>query len=214
VQRDDAVAAPARLAGRRRLGAAASGAAAAAGRRGQDRLGPRQRGRLAGARQGRGQKGGAAVGPNPTDRGKPGTHHQLIAERGGAPLAAFSTAANVNEGTVLERLVAAIPPRKRPRSRPGRPRRRPAKRRADKADDSAKNRRLLRRRHITPRIARRGIDSSERRGRHRGVAERDVAWLHRNRRLLVREERRPELHQAFLELGCALICWHLLTRGS
>jgi transposase len=133
----------------------------------------------------------------------------VVAERGGAPLAALLTAANVNEGTVLERLVDAIPPIKRPG---GRPRRRPAKLYADKAYDSAKNRHALRRRHIIPRIARRGIDSSERLGRYRWVVERDVAWLHRNRRLLVRYERDPDLHQAFLDLGCALICWHILTR--
>ncbi len=119
----------------------------------------------------------------------------------------------MNEGTVLERLVDAIPPLRQPNRRPGRPRRRPAKLHADKAYDAAKNRALLRRRHITPRIARRGIDSSTRLGRYRWVVERDVAWLHRNRRLLVRYERRTQLHQAFLHLGCALICWQLLTRG-
>jgi hypothetical protein len=43
------------------------------------------------------------------------------------------------------------------------------------------------------------------------VAERSFAWLHRNRCLLIRYERRPELHQAFLDLGAALICWQLLT---
>jgi transposase len=135
----------------------------------------------------------------------------VVVERGGAPLAVLQTAANVNEGTVLERLVDAIPPLRRPHGRPGRPRRRPAKLHADKAYDSAKNRRALRRRGIIPRIARRGIDSSERLGRYRWVVERELAWLHRNRRLLVRYERRPELHQAFLHLGCALVCWQLLT---
>jgi hypothetical protein len=41
--------------------------------------------------------------------------------------------------------------------------------------------------------------------------ERTIAWLHRNRRLLVRYERRADLHQGLLDLGCALICWQLLT---
>ena len=53
-----------------------------------------------------------------------------------------------------------------------------------------------------------------RRGRHRWVAERDFAWLHRNRRLLIRYERHPELHDAFLDLGCALICWQFLGRDG
>jgi transposase len=133
-----------------------------------------------------------------------------VAEGHGAPLAALSTAANVNEGTVLARLVDAIPPLKRPRGRPGRPRRRPDKVHADLGYASRRNRAALRRRGITPRIARKGIESRERLGRYRWVVERDFAWLHRNRRLLIRYERAPELHDAFLHLGCALICWQLL----
>jgi transposase len=154
--------------------------------------------------------GGAGTGPNPTDRGKPGAHHHILTERGGAPLVIFSTAANANEGTVLARLVDAVPPLKQPPGRPGRPRRRPDKLHADKAYASKKNRTLLRQRGITPRIARPKVDTSRRLGRYRWVAERSFAWLHRNRRLLVRYERDPELHDAFLHLGCALICWQLL----
>jgi transposase len=119
----------------------------------------------------------------------------------------------VNEGTVLERLVDAIPPLRQPRGRPGRPRRRPDKLHADLGYASRRNRAALRRRGIAPRIARKGIESRERLGRYRWRVERDFAWLHRNRRLLVRYERDPELHDAFLHLGCALICWHLLHRG-
>ena len=35
---------------------------------------------------------------------------------------------------------------------------------------------------------------------------RSFAWLHRNRCLLVRFERRDARHQAFLSLCCALMC--------
>jgi transposase len=115
----------------------------------------------------------------------------------------------VNEGTVLEQVVDAIPPIRQPR---GRPRRRPAKLHADKAFDSDRCRRALRRRGITPRIARRGLDSREHLGRYRWVAERDFAWLHRNRRLLIRYERDDALHEAFLHLGCALICWQFVLK--
>jgi hypothetical protein len=137
-----------------------------------------------------------------------------VTERGGAPLAVFQTAANVNEGTVLARLVDAIPALRQPRGRPGRPRRRPAKLHAEKAYASRRNRAALRQRHIAPRSARPGIDSSERLGRHRWVAERTLAWLHRNRRRLIRYERRDDLHQAFLDLGAALSCWQLLTHDQ
>lgn len=136
-----------------------------------------------------------------------------MTDRRGIPLAAFSTAANVNEGTVLDRLVDAIPPLKLPGGRPGRPRRRPAKLHADKAYDSRRCRALLRRRSITPRIARKGIESSTRLGRYRWVAERTFAWLHRNRRLLVRYERHPGLHDAFLDLACSLICCQFLAHA-
>jgi hypothetical protein len=37
-----------------------------------------------------------------------------------------------------------------------------------------------------------------------------IAWLHRVRRLTVRYERRADVHQAFLTLGCVLICWRYL----
>jgi hypothetical protein len=57
-----------------------------------------------------------------------------------------------------------------------------------------------------------GVESSERLGKHRWVVERTLAWRNRFRRLTVRYERRADLHQAFLSLGCALICWRFLTR--
>ena len=137
-----------------------------------------------------------------------------MADRRGVPLATFSTAANVNEGTVLERLVDAIPLLRQPHGRPGHPRRRPTKLHADKAYASRANRVALRRRHIAARIARPKVDSSTKLGRYRWVAERDFAWLHRNRRLLIRYERHPEFHDAFLDLGCALICWQFLERDG
>jgi transposase len=137
-----------------------------------------------------------------------------VADRRGVPLAACSTPANVNEGTVLARLVDAIPPLKPPHGGPGRPRQRPDKLHADLGYASRRNRALLRRRHIAPRIARKGVESRTRLGRYRWVAERDFAWLHRHRHLLVRYERDPELHDAFLDLGCALICWQFLQRDG
>jgi transposase len=65
---------------------------------------------------------------------------------------------------------------------------------------------MLRRRGIAPRIARRGVESSQRLGRHRWKVERSLAWLLANRRLTVRYERRADILSAFLDLACALIC--------
>ncbi len=125
------------------------------------------------------------------------------------PLAVRLTAANVNECTLLETMLDAIPP---VRGKRGRPRRRPMKLHADKAYDYASCRRACRARHIQPRIARKGIESSERLGRHRWVVERTLAWLARYRRLVVRYDRRADIHQALLSLGCSLICWQALNR--
>jgi hypothetical protein len=50
-------------------------------------------------------------------------------------------------------------------------------------------RQALRRRGITPRIARRGIESSERLGRFRWIVERTNAWVLAYRRLMVRVDR-------------------------
>jgi IS5 family transposase len=132
-----------------------------------------------------------------------------VVDRQGIPLAKVITAANVHDSRVLEELLDAIPPIKRPW---GRPRKRPAKLHADKAYDFDRCRHACRRRHIQSRIARRGIDSSEKLGRHRWVVERTLAWLARFRRLAIRYERRDDIHLGFLTLGCALICWNFLQR--
>jgi transposase len=68
----------------------------------------------------------------------------------------------------------------------------------------------LRRRGIECRIARRGIESSQRLGRHRWVVERTFAWINRFRRLAVRYERLADIHLAFVDLACALICLRFL----
>ena len=73
---------------------------------------------------------------------------------------------------------------------------------------------LLRRRGITPRIARRGVESSERLGRHRWVAERTLAWFARFRRLAVRYERRADILEAFHHLAAALIRLGFVARWS
>ena len=105
---------------------------------------------------------------------------------------------------MLEEMVDTIAPIRRPR---GRPRKRPQKLHADRAYDAKKCRKALRRRGIKARIARKDKGSSEKLGRHRWVVERTLSWLNRFRRLKVRYERRADIHQAFLDLGCALICW-------
>jgi transposase len=49
-------------------------------------------------------------------------------------------------------------------------------------------------------------------GRWRWVVERTFAWLSQFRRLRVRYDKRADIHEAFLSLGCALICWQSLRK--
>ena len=135
-----------------------------------------------------------------------------MVDRNGIPLAVEHSAANVHDSKMLEETVDAIRPIHGQRGRPGRPRKRPEKLHADKGYDFPRCRKALRKRGIKGRIARRGVDSSERLGRYRWVVERTLSWLNRFRRLEVRYERRDDIHQAFLELGCALICWRYVQR--
>ncbi len=65
----------------------------------------------------------------------------------------------------------------------GRPRKRPAKLHADKAYDSKELRAALRERGITPRIARRGVESSERLGRYRWMVA-GVIWQPKRSRIV------------------------------
>ena len=102
------------------------------------------------------ERGGAAVGPNPTDKGKPGSKHHLLTDRHGIPLAVALTAANVHDSRVLEPLLDAVNPVRS--GRRGRPRCRPAKLHADKGYDYARCRAACRRRGIRHRLARHGIE--------------------------------------------------------
>jgi len=128
----------------------------------------------------------------------------------GTPLGLTLTAANCHDSRMLAATLDAVPGVRT--GRPGRPRRRPDKLHADKGYDHRRCRRECRARSITPRIARRGIESSERLGRHRWIVERTLAWLTRFRRLAIRYERRADLHLAFTTLACALICQAQLKR--
>jgi transposase len=81
---------------------------------------------------------------------------------------------------------------------------------ADRGYDHDKYRRELRQRRIEPQIARRHSEHGSGLGRARWVVERTFAWLHHFKRLLVRYDRRHEIHEAFLAIGCCLVCFRRL----
>ncbi len=151
-----------------------------------------------------GEKGGALTGPNPTDRGKLGTKYHLLVTADGLPLNVVLSGANRHDSLFLAPLLdgqRAVKGTGR-----GRPRRRPAKLHADKGYDNRRCRAYLRRRGIAARIARIGIDSSQRLGRHRWVVERTIGWLLSYKRLALRYDRTAATITALARLAVTLIC--------
>ena len=157
------------------------------------------------------EKRGSLTGPSPVDRGKPGSKIHVLSERAGLPLTVAISAANAHDSLALKPLVMAIPAVK---SRRGPRRGRPAKLHADKAYDQPALRRWVRDQRIAVRIARKGIESAEKLGKHRWVIERTMAWLTGYRRLTLRYERKAHHFLAFLTLGAALTCWKNLRKHT
>jgi transposase len=144
------------------------------------------------------------------DIGRAGSKHHLLVDASGLPLAWSLTGGNRNDITQLIPLVDAVPA---VRGIVGRPRRRPRRVIADRGYDHDKYRRLLWQRGIKPVIAHRHTEHGSGLGRYRWVVERTFAWLHHFKRLLVRYERQAEKHEAFLALGCCLVCFRRLRRS-
>jgi transposase len=159
----------------------------------------------------RAMKGGPKTGPSPVDRARPGSKHHLIAEAHGIPLAVSLTGGHRNDVTQLMPLIEAIAP---VRGRRGRPRQRPGALYADRGYDHDKYRKQVRDKAITPVIARRSTEHGSGLGTYRWVIEQSIALLHWFRRLRIRWEIRDDIHEAFLSLACAIICWRRLTKLS
>lgn len=150
---------------------------------------------------------GALTGPSPVDRARTGSKHHLLTDSSGVPLAITLTGGQRNDVTQLLPLVDGVAP---VRGKTGRPRQRAERLLADRGYDFDKYRRLLWQRGVKPVIARRGVEHGSHLGTERWVVERTFAWLHNFRRLRTRYERRAELHHAFMQLGCAVICQRIL----
>jgi len=131
----------------------------------------------------------------------------LITDAGGIPLAATVTGANAHDVTQLLPLVEAIPP---VRGKRGRPRKRPRRVQGDRAYDSEPHRQVLRKQGIEPVLAKRNTEHGSGLGVYRWVVERTISWLHQMRRLRTRYERRDDIHEAFLTLGCIVVCSYFL----
>jgi transposase len=109
--------------------------------------------------------------------------------------------------TQLLPLIAAIPAI---RGQRGRPTHRPHRVQGDRGYDSQPHRKTLQQKGIRTSIARRRTALGSGLGVTRWVVERTIAWAHRFRRLNIRYERLAYMHEAFLTIGCIMICWNFL----
>ena len=106
-------------------------------------------------------------------------------------------------------LVDSIPP---VRGKPGAPRRKPEQVMCDRAYHDEKRRMTLSGRGIGTAIARRGDPHGSGFGILRYVVEQTIALLHQFRRLRTRFDKRDDIHETFVTIGCAMICWRRLRR--
>ncbi|MCH7602937.1 MAG: IS5 family transposase [Planctomycetes bacterium] len=150
------------------------------------------------------------TGPNPVDRRKPGSKHHLLTDGGGIPIVAHTTAANAHDVTQLLELVNEVPAIG---GKVGAPRFRFESLYGDRAYDSEDHREALRSIGTSPQIPKRNTEHGSGLGVHRWVVERTLSWLHQFRRLRIRYERRADIHNAFLTIGCLLICHRILVNA-
>ncbi|MGQ4731516.1 IS5 family transposase [Streptomyces sp. Ju416(a)] len=156
----------------------------------------------------RAKKGGELTGPSPVDRGKAGSKMHVLPDANGLPLLVGLSAAKTHDSQALKPMIAGLQTKHDPhRGRHFKPQRL----HADKAYALPALRRLLRGRRIGVRIARKGIESSERLGRRRWVIERTISWLTGYRRLNHRYERHPCSYLALLGLAAAICCYKRLV---
>ncbi|GAB7051236.1 hypothetical protein JCM9534A_63620 [Catenuloplanes indicus JCM 9534] len=133
----------------------------------------------------------------------------MITDGEGTPLKVITTGGNMPDISMAVTLLDSVPPIA---GRVGRPRFRFPVLLADKGYDSKGFRAECRRRGTEPIIPQRGRKHIKGLGRLRYVVEQGIALLHQFRRLAIRWERHLDLHEAFVSLGCALICWRRLIK--
>jgi len=127
------------------------------------------------------------------------------------PLATILTAANRNDVTQLIPLVDAIPP---VGGKAGAPLSKPEEVMGDRGYDSDPHRMQLSGRNIATAIARRREEHGSGLGIFRYVVEQTLALLHQFRRLRTRFDKRDDIHEAFMTIGCAMMCWRRLHSST
>jgi putative transposase len=150
------------------------------------------------------------VGPNPTDRGKPGVKQSLLVEADGGPLAITIAGANVPDAQLLEATIDAIV-LERPEPEPDFEQHLCL----DKGFDNPAGWGACIDRdyvpHITPIRDERPPRPKQYKAR-RWVVERTLAWLSKCRGLLVRYEKKADNYLGLLQFACGLLWFRRYDR--
>lgn len=162
---------------------------------------------------GQGAAGGDLIGPNPTDRGKPGTKKSLLVEATGGPLAIVIVGANVHDTKLLAATLDAVSvPRPTPTPED------PQHLCLDKAYDNPIGEAAVQAHGYTPHIRRIGEERIAKADRtyppRRWVGERTLAWLSKCRAILVRYDKRASNDLALLKYACALLWYRRYHRQA
>jgi len=80
----------------------------------------------------------------------------------------------------------------------------------DRGYDSDPHRAELTKRGIRSLLARRRTPNGTHLGMLRWVVEQTIGLLHQFRRLRTRFDKRADVHETFMSLGCSIICWRRL----
>ena len=148
------------------------------------------------------------MGPNPTDRAKPGVKQSILVEADGGPLAITIAGANVPDAQLLDATVQAIV-LERPEPEPDFPQHLCL----DKSYDNETGWGACIDHGYDPHIALIRDERPERPKTHqprRWVVERTLAWLSKCRGLLIRYEKKAENYLAMLQFACGLLWFRRL----
>jgi putative transposase len=148
------------------------------------------------------------VGPNPTDRAKPGVKQSILVEADGGPLAITIAGANVPDAQLLDATVQAIV-LERPEPEPDFPQHLCL----DKGYDNETGWGACIDHGYDPHIALIRDERPDRPKTHkprRWVVERTLAWLSKCRGILIRYEKKAENYLAMLQFACGLLWFRRL----
>jgi putative transposase len=155
---------------------------------------------------------GDKIGPNPTDRAKPGTKRSVLTEAGGGLLAVVIDGANVHDSQLLEATLNAIIV-----ERPN-PQQVEQHLCLDKGYDNPTSRDAVEKHKYIPHIRRIGEEKWDEQQQkkypaRRWVVERTLGWLSKCRAILVRYDKKACNYLGMIKLACALLwyrrCWRL-----